>query len=785
MSDALTAWARTHARSIGREGPAVAASVAGAVVGGGGTLGVRDRTPDELRPYARLCLTAPADGPVVGTARGVAPPLTGAGLRPRVFALPPGGAGGRLGWVPMDDVPLEAEEWPIGWAATPTGDPLLVTRTGGNELLLHRVGGDPRRKSYSPGISLELATLARGPDGTALLTASGAGDVLVWDLTGGQLVDRVHVPFVVDTVSSVERGQIQPDGAGLIATGHRDGHVRVWDFDETGQGLRHEIQTALGPVWAMSWAMLPDGSALLASGHDDGRVCVWDGLRGQRLLICPPCPGRVDSVAWAVAPNGARVLASGHSDGTVRIWGWLTGAVLHEFDDLTARGPAQCDVGTKVDWLFLPDGAVWLYAAGETGARVWELDGLLGTAGRIPDGTGPSASPVPHLPWAVRRGLVRLAVHGVCPSLGLLHDLVALTGPTTAVPLLDERLRGLVDHPGLRLLRELAWPVRSRVGLAGLLAAGLSEPNTVPSPGHGPLELAEALRRALIGEFSRVPDGELPLEELRSAADAVTGRTAALLAVIGAEAVADDPVLPLRLAQQAAAMPAVDLRRLQILTGAVSTKARHAGTLTHAPGSGGISRTGRITQILPSQLALPAHWLTLRHARRELLYRLHSSAATWVPEPVTLVLDTSPPTFGPPEVVLRSLAHLLATSLWSHSRHAAFVGLDRPDLLRPVSRPADLAMLWTSRTLEPPDLEAALRTAASTGTPTVLLALHHLVRDHALVGGPRLRLATTHIGDDPPRGRPAETHHVHLPPDADGRRFADAVRLLLTGDGPS
>lgn len=791
MSDALAVWARAHARSVGMIGrtptpPATAERGARAAVGAGSLDEVKDRTPAELRSFAQLCLMAPTDGPPVGAASGVAPPLRGAGPLPQVFALSPGDGQAPLHMEPLDGVSLDPGEWPLGWASIGTAAPLLVTHAGAGEVRLHGVGEDHWKRAYSAGVPLEVVKLTRGWDGRALLAAGGSGVVVVRDLTESELVTRAYVPLVLDGVSSIERGEIQPDGIGLIATGHRDGWVRVWDFDDAGLQPRHELPTAPHPVWAVAWGMLPSGSALLASGHDDGTIRVWDGLAGTLMVTCPPCRGRVDSLAWAVAPNGAKVLASGHSDGTVRIWSWLTGALLHEFDDLSPRGTAHSDVGIKVDWLFLPDGALWLYAAGETGARIWELQlaGFL-TDGPAPDDSVaavPSAAPFRHFPETLRRGLVRLAVSGVCPSLGLLHDLVALTG-AAGLPLLDERLRSLADHPGIRLLRDLEWPVASRVGLAGLLTSGLSEPNTVPSPGQGPRQLAQALRRALIGRSSQVPGDEPPLDELRAAADAVTGRTAALLAVVGSDAVADDPVLPVRLAQQAADMPAVDLRRLQILTGATSTKARHAGTLMHAPGSGGISRNGRITQLLPSQLAIPSKLLTLRHARHELLYRLHSSAAQWVPEPVALVLDTSPPTFGPPEVVLRSLAHLLATTLWDHERHAAFVGLDRPGLLRPVSRPADLAMLWTSRTLQPPDLEAALRTAASTGMPTVLLTLHHLVRDHALVAGPRLRLATTHVYDDPPRARLPESHHVHLPPDADGRRFADAVRHLLTGDG--
>ncbi|MGP4045118.1 hypothetical protein [Streptomyces sp. 2A115] len=795
MNDALHEWAEAHARSVSRGGstaiPATVAPGTRTAVGSGSLGGVIDRTPDELRPYARLCLTVLPDGQPLGVASAMTPPLNRGGLLPLVFTLLPRGSTGlRTELLPRFPFFLEPMEWPIGWARTAEGDALLATG-GGDQLHVRGIGDGHQKRSFDLGEPVESAKLLpKRRDGGVLLAARGSDNIVIWDLADGKAANAGV--SALDVTSMDLREVALPDGGRLLATGHRDGRVDVRYLNDAGPGprlwKRHDVPHA---VWAVAWGSAqPDGSALLASGHDNGSVCVYGATGIPQGTLSPPCTGRVDSVAWAVAPNGLSALASGHSDGTVRIWDWQTGSVLHEFDDLTARGVTHSDVSCTVDWLLLPGGTVWLYAAAETGTRIWEieLDGLSDAFG-LPQqrtaATGQAAAvQFRHFPVPLRHSLVRLATSGVCPSLGLLHDLVTLTGPATE-PLLDERLRSLADHPGLRLLRDLRWPVAARAGLAGLLAAGLSEPNTIPPPDHGPRELSEALRRALIGGLSRMPEREPPLAELTAAADAVTGRTAALLAVIGPQAVADDPVLPLRLAQQAPAMPSVDLRRLRILTGAASTTGRHAGTVVHAPGSGGVSRKGRITQLIPSQLALPAHLLTLRHARHELLYRLHSSAAQWVPEPVTLVLDTSPPTFGPPEVVLRSLAHLLATTLWRHDRHAAFVGLDRPELLRPVSRPADLAMLWTSRTLEPPDLQAALKTAASAGMPTVLLALHHLVRDHTLVAGPRLRLATTHMYDDPPRGRPAEGHHVHLPPDAGGRRFEDAIRLLLTGEAPS
>ncbi|GAA1392568.1 hypothetical protein GCM10009639_24450 [Kitasatospora putterlickiae] len=91
--------------------------------------------------------------------------------------------------------------------------------------------------------------------------------------------------------------------------------------------------------------------------------------------------------------------------------------------------------------------------------------------------------------------------------------------------------------------------------------------------------------------------------------------------------------------------------------------------------------------------------------------------------------------------------------------------------------------VWTARTAQPPEgLAEALTTASATGRPVALLTEHWLARDHGLRAGARLRLLTTHAGDDVPAVTAPGGHHVHLPPDADLLQLSQAVRLLLGMD---
>ncbi|MDT3398740.1 hypothetical protein RKE29_19165 [Streptomyces sp. B1866] len=223
----------------------------------------------------------------------------------------------------------------------------------------------------------------------------------------------------------------------------------------------------------------------------------------------------------------------------------------------------------------------------------------------------------------------------------------------------------------------------------------------------------------------------------------------------------------------------LDQRQLRLLAPRAADGAARTRTTAHAPGTGGVGNRGELTHLLPAQLALPGPLLLLKHSRRELLYRLHVSEAEPHPEPVTLVLDTTPATFGPVEGVLRVAAHLIAAEYWRHGRHPMLVALDRPGLAVPVARPADLPALWTTRTLRPPDVATALATAAATGAPALLLTHHRLPRERGLEAGPGLRMLTTHAGDDAPTGRWALPYRRHVPPSPDPAQLGRAIAALL------
>jgi hypothetical protein len=105
----------------------------------------------------------------------------------------------------------------------------------------------------------------------------------------------------------------------VLAISGSDGAIRLWDLYSRTKALtlRTEMHRRNGhDALALSLAWSPDG-ALLASGHVDGGVHVWDMERGEEV----PVKLRHDALVGALAfsPDGS-TLATGCMDSSLRLW---------------------------------------------------------------------------------------------------------------------------------------------------------------------------------------------------------------------------------------------------------------------------------------------------------------------------------------------------------------------------------------------------------------------------------------------------------------------------------
>ncbi|MGP4045103.1 hypothetical protein [Streptomyces sp. 2A115] len=569
------------------------------------------------------------------------------------------------------------------------------------------------------------------------------------------------------------------------------------DADGGRSATHHEIPAFPSRISVPAATPVFGDKGFLVAGATESEVTLSDGVLAGPLASLKLADVR--ALDWLALP-GLTLLAAGLGDGRLTVMTVGGGRLLHRRDDSETLEYSHTHSGiTRLTWCMTPDREP-MVAVLCSDFTVWrEQLPFVVPRNRIPpadprpqkETTVPEASPAsPPPPDAPRpttlrvdpAGLVALGKADLWPPLSLAEDLVALTGRAATDALHDPRFGVLADHPGMARLKDLAWPDRSRVGFVGLLAAGTERiAECEPPPGSRDADRVAALRDALAAGLcaSNVPAVSLP--PVVAAADTVTDRMISLLTVLGPETVEADPSLPLLLARSAADMPQLDSRQLRLLATQASDGSARTRTTAHAPGTSGTSNRGALTHLLPTQLALPRPLLLLKHSRHELLYRLHVTEAEPLPGEVTLVLDTSPPTFGPVEGLLRAAAHVITAELWRYGRHPHLVTLDQPSQSMPIARPADLLALWTTRTLDVPDVACALKTAAFTGIPALLLTHHRLPRQLGLTPGPQLRLLTTHLADDAPAGRSALPFHQHVPPSPQPAQLWNAISALLTG----
>ncbi len=543
-----------------------------------------------------------------------------------------------------------------------------------------------------------------------LFAEAGGRFLRVRDLTTDELLFRSEVHY--STVWSVAWSA---DGLRL-ATGGSDDAVRVWDA-ETGrclQTMKGPAESALG-VQCVTWG---PGDKWIASGSHDKAVRIWSCATGHELIQCEGHTDRVRSVAWS--PRG-NFVASASGDGTIRLWA-PTGREIVRLEEHASK---VCSLS------FSPNGAKLVSTSLDKTVRIWDVSHLIST--RIGRAQSPAfeayvthqaatvgrrvktlvpSTPLPpdlkRLPDAFCH-LARLALH--VP----LSDLRVLLHFTGYAPACNENIEPLLSHPGIRKLAGLRWPVASRPGLVALLLKDVPRSDEWQPPEDAtPTQLRDALANALNGVAIEPAAPPLPVAALTQAADAIDQRLLTLLELVGPDAVAAEPGLPLRLLPQASKLPVLAAPRRRLL--GLRLRLDRGGP-AHGHGAGaertGIDVRGDWRSIVPWQLALPDVVLHGRHLRNEILYRARSGEEPPRLRPTVLVLDVSPPTFGPVEGATRLAAHVIASSLLEAGLPLVLVTAGGRGSVRTLERPSDLVDLWTSRSPEGADDAGALRLASA------------------------------------------------------------------------
>jgi WD40 repeat protein len=222
-------------------------------------------------------------------------------------------------------------------------------------------------------------TIRYSSDSVSMLAFTPAGDLLVTESNSG-LSAPINDPQAYVLA-------ISPDGKWL-ATGGRDGVVRVWDA-ASDQLVRTFVQSPAGSTVDLL-QFSPNGQMLAAAAGDRKKINVWQVADGQIVVTIAD-----NATSVAFSPDGQEIVLDGDA---VRVFHVVDG---REVRQITARGQVMLS----------PDGrllAVRGYDDNDRGLRIFRYqDGALlkhfrGSADRSyyaafsPDGQYLATVDVPH-----------------------------------------------------------------------------------------------------------------------------------------------------------------------------------------------------------------------------------------------------------------------------------------------------------------------------------------------------------------------------------------------------
>ncbi|MGD8462334.1 MAG: BTAD domain-containing putative transcriptional regulator [Anaerolineae bacterium] len=190
---------------------------------------------------------------------------------------------------------------------------------------------------------------AFSPDGETILSGSGDGTLILWDVTTGEAIRRFE-----GHTGGVNSLILGPEGQTALS-GSDDATLILWDVS-TGQAL-HPFKGHTGPV--NSVALSADGQTALSSS-DDTFLILWDVSTGKEMRRFE---GHTSEARDAVFNHDGRTMLS-TGDNTVRMW-----------DLETVEELRQQAFGSTPTWITLsPDGRTALIGGIGTDLRLWDIE---------------------------------------------------------------------------------------------------------------------------------------------------------------------------------------------------------------------------------------------------------------------------------------------------------------------------------------------------------------------------------------------------------------------------
>jgi WD40 repeat protein len=196
--------------------------------------------------------------------------------------------------------------------------------------------------------------LALSPDGSRFATTNTDNTATIWDARTGLPIRTLR-----GHTNKIQCVAFSADGS-LLATGGQDKITKIWDV-ATGT-LRHDLQIEGGAGYL---AFSPDsGAPRLATAGVDKTLRIWDAMTGQLMAAfrSPSYPASSPFMCVAFSPDGEKVI-TGNYNKAATVWNVRTGAIsveLHGHTDIVACAA------------FSPDGKRIVTGSEDRSIRIWD-----------------------------------------------------------------------------------------------------------------------------------------------------------------------------------------------------------------------------------------------------------------------------------------------------------------------------------------------------------------------------------------------------------------------------
>ncbi len=185
------------------------------------------------------------------------------------------------------------------------------------------------------------------------LVAAGSDELSVWVAPTGEQLANWNAPSWTTAMA------FSPDSQ-LLATGHDDGSIRVWEWH--GPTLLQELRPAEQPARPISALAFNGDSERLAAAGEDRLIRIWNVRDGALRGCLTGHTDRIPALAWH--PDGRRLVSAGW-DTTARVWDTTT------FEPIILLNSHS---GQVLALALSPEGRLLACADSASAVHIWDFD---------------------------------------------------------------------------------------------------------------------------------------------------------------------------------------------------------------------------------------------------------------------------------------------------------------------------------------------------------------------------------------------------------------------------